>query len=66
MVTMKAILNKQFWLWPIMDRRFIFVVAKSKEFIMLPKFGFYEKNGKTYFVAGFGKLHAGMRIVSKV
>ena len=66
MVTMEAILSKQFWLWPVMDRRLIIVVTRSKEFIVLPRFVFYEKNSKTYFVAGFGKIHAGMRIVRNV
>ena len=60
---MEAILSKQIWLYPI-DRRLIIVITRSKKFSPRPRFGFYEKNNKTYFLAGFGKTLMGMRIVS--
>ena len=64
MPMMKAIFSKQFLLWPVMDRRLIIVITRTKKFILMPKFGFYGMNGKTYFIASFGWIHAGLRIVN--
>ena len=56
---METIVLKNVWLWP--PWRLIVIVAWGKEFAIIPKFGFYERNNKTYFVMAFGKIYIGLR-----
>lgn len=58
---MEALLTKNIFLWPP-AWRMIIVIAKSRKFLIVPKFGFYENKGKTYFVMAFGKIYTGIRI----
>ena len=58
---MEALLTKNIFLWPP-AWRMIIVIAKSRKFLIFPKFGFYENKGKTYFVMAFGRIYMGIRI----
>jgi hypothetical protein len=52
------------WLWP--PWKLIVVIARGKEFLIIPKFGFYERKGKIHFVMVFGRIYTGVRLVGAV
>lgn len=58
---MEALLTRNIFLWPP-AWRMIIVIAKSRKFLVAPKFGFYENKRKTYFVMAFGWIYMGIRI----
>lgn len=57
---METIVSKNMWLWPP-KWRLLFVMAKDKKFNLIPRLGFAERKGKTYFVIVFGKIYVGLR-----
>lgn len=58
---MKAIVSKNIWLWPL-NWRLTFVIAKDKKINLVPRIGFSENKGRTYFVIVIGKIYAGLRL----
>lgn len=57
---MQAMVSQNMWLWPP-KWRLVFVMAKDKKFNLIPRFGFTERKGKTYFVIIAGKTYIGLR-----
>lgn len=58
---MEEIVSKNIWLWPP-KWRLVFVMARDKKFNLIPRFGFAERKGKTYFVIISGKIYIGLRL----
>ena len=59
---MKALASKQFWLWPVAARRFIYLAAWGDKWLEMPFVGFCRKYDRSHFVIVIGKLHLGMTI----